>query len=464
MHSQTQKTRQLQIKDMSDIMEMKSPEHQEMIAAHHLKTLWTYAANCILAFWLISGPFVLDYKSNALAVSDIVSGAAILLFEILSFSPKREMVRWGTCFIGIWLLFAPLVFWSTTPAVYLLDTVAGSLLIAFSVLIPGMPGMGGMQMKGPDIPPGWNYNPSSWLQRSPMIALSLLGFFISRYLAAYQLGYVNHAWDPFFGNGTATVLTSSVSKAWPISDAGFGALAYLLEALSGFMGDRARWRTMPWMVLMFALLVVPLGVTSIVLVMMQPMVVYAWCGLCLIAAIAMLAMVPFALDEVVAMVQFLAEARRQRKDFWHVFWMGGTIENAGAPDPDRTGFSLARRCVAGVQGVTLPWLLAAQIGIGSWLMAVPDILKSTAAAADSDHLVGALIVTIAAVAMAEVTRAARLLNTALGLWMLAAPWILGGFTPAAFWSELIAGVLLIAVSLPKGRIFERYAGWDKYVK
>jgi hypothetical protein len=464
MQTHAQKTSQWQVKNMSDIMDMQSPEHQEMIAAHHLKNLWTYAANCILAFWLLTGPFFFDYKSSALALSDIVSGAAVLLFEILAFAPKREMLRWGTCFVGIWLLFAPLVFWSATPAVYLLDTLAGSLFIAFSVLIPGMPGMGGMEMKGPDIPPGWNYNPSSWLQRAPMIALSLIGFLISRYLAAYQLGYISHPWDPFFGNGTATVLTSTVSKAWPISDAGFGALAYLLEALSGFMGDRTRWRTMPWMVLMFALLVVPLGVTSIVLVMMQPMVVHAWCGLCLIAAIAMLAMVPFALDEVVAMVQFLAAARRQGKDFWHIFWMGGTIENGGSPDPDRTTFSFTRRYIAGVQGVTLPWLLSAQIVIGTWLMAVPDVLRSTGAAANSDHLVGALILTIAAVAMAEVTRAARFLNTAIGLWMLAAPWLLGGFTPAAFWNELIAGALLIAVTLPKGQIFESYAGWDKYVK
>jgi hypothetical protein len=56
------------------------------------------------------------------------------------------------------------------------------------------------------VPPGWTYNPSSWLQRAPLIATGFLGWFISRYLAAVQLGYTAAAWEPFFGEGTARVL------------------------------------------------------------------------------------------------------------------------------------------------------------------------------------------------------------------------------------------------------------------
>lgn len=41
---------------------------------------------------------------------------------------------------------------------------------------------------------------------------------------------------------------------------------------------------MPWMVVMFGIFVVPLGIVSIVLVMLQPIGVGAWCALCLIAA------------------------------------------------------------------------------------------------------------------------------------------------------------------------------------
>jgi SPW repeat len=66
---------------------------------------------------------------------------------------------------------------------------------------------------GPDTPPGWSYNPSDWMQRGPIIAMAFVGFFLSRYLAAYQSGHITYPWDPFFGDGTRRVLDSDVSVA-----------------------------------------------------------------------------------------------------------------------------------------------------------------------------------------------------------------------------------------------------------
>lgn len=207
------------------------------------------------------------------------------------------------------MLFAPLVFWSSDAGAYANDTLVGALVIAFSVLIPMMPSRAHhevMMAPGPDTPPGWSYNPSDWMQRGPIIAMAFVGFFLSRYLAAYQLGHIAYPWDPFFGDGTRRVLDSEVSKAWPISDAGLGAVSYMLEALSGFMGGRNRWRTMPWMVLMFGVLVVPLGIVSIVLVILQPVAVSAWCTLCLITAVAMLIMPLRLLNVVMGLWIFVA--------------------------------------------------------------------------------------------------------------------------------------------------------------
>ena len=73
---------------------------------------------------------------------------------------------------------------------------------AFSVLVPGMPGMS--MMEGAEVPPGWTYNPSSWVQRAPSIALAFIGYFMARYLASYQLGHITDVWDPIFGDGTDT--------------------------------------------------------------------------------------------------------------------------------------------------------------------------------------------------------------------------------------------------------------------
>ena len=52
------------------------------------------------------------------------------------------MGRWLTAAVAFWLFFAPLVFWSPTPATYLMDTLIGSLLITFAILVPGVPGRG----------------------------------------------------------------------------------------------------------------------------------------------------------------------------------------------------------------------------------------------------------------------------------------------------------------------------------
>ena len=165
------------------------------------------------------------------------------------------------------------MFWAPTAYVYANDSLVGALVISLAVLAPMMPGKAlhmAMMQPGPEIPPGWTYNPSSWWQRGVIISLGVVSFLISRHMAAYQLGHIDSAWDPFFKPGTSSVLTSDVSKSFPVSDAGLGSVSYLLEALSGFMGGVSLWRTMPWMVLMFGVLVVPLGITSIALVVMQP--------------------------------------------------------------------------------------------------------------------------------------------------------------------------------------------------
>ncbi len=366
--------------------------------------------------------------------------------------------------VAFWLFLAPLIFWSPTPAVYLLDTLIGSLVIVFSILIPGLPSSAPIDLPGADQPPGWSYNPSSWIRRWLGIALALAGFFISRYLAAHQLGYIAHAFDPFFGNGSDKVLTSSVSRSFPISDAGFGSVAYMMEVLVGFAGGRARWRTAPWAVVLFAIIVLPLGVTSIVLVITQPIVVGAWCGLCLVAACALLTSVPLSVHEFIAVGQFLRAAKVQKKNFWQVFWQGGSIVGGGAKDPDRKNYSLARRWIASIQGVTIPWTIASQLIVGFWLLARPDILPFAGNAADCDHLIGATVVTVAAIASAEVTRIVRFANIPLGILLIATAVVFATNQLPGLVSEIVCGLALIVLAIPKGEIIERYAGWDKFVR
>ena len=98
------------------------------------------------------------------------------------------------------------------------------------------------------------------------------------------------------------------------------ALGYFADALTGAIGGRARWRTMPWIVIIFGLLVGPLGAISILLVVLQPVMFDAWCTLCLATAVISVLMIGPAMDEFLASLQHLKRERAQGRSPWRVFW------------------------------------------------------------------------------------------------------------------------------------------------
>ena len=474
--------------------------HGDMMVEDHRKLLWPHYLNLMLGLWLITSPFTLGYTSQfvpdanqlrvmaerglpsfefrnwAMTWSDVASGLLVVIFSALSADSYRRnsWAQWANAFMGFWLLFAPLVFWTPLPEAYANDTLIGSLVIAFSVLVPMMPGMSMEGMMGkPDIPPGWAYTPASWVQRAPIGVFALLGFLIARVLGAYQLGHIDSVWEPFFPgsgdmkgvmNGTETIITSSVSKAWPIPDGALGAIVYMLELAMTWMGGKDRWRTMPWMVLGITVLIVPLGVVSIYFIIIQPIVIGTWCTLCLIAALLMTLMIPYQLDEFVAMGQFLVWARRKGKPFWRTFWMGDAMEG-GSDDLSKGLVGTPRQIVGEAnRGNSFPWMLLASAVIGVWFMFTRLSFGNSGAMADSDHLVGSLVVVFSIMAFAEVVRAVRFINLAFGAWLAAAPWLLAGAgSTLSAWNGVIGGLLLIALALPRGPIRDSYAGWDRYI-
>ena len=175
-------------------------------------------------------------------------------------------------------------------------------------------------MRDDVIPPGWDYNPASWEQRIPIIVLAIIGFAISGYLALYQFRIISTVWDPFFENGSVTILNSPISNLLPIPDAALGSLGYLADAVGGAIGGRSRWRTMPWIVVFFGIAVGPLGLVSIMLVIFQPVLFDAWCSLCLLTALISIVMIGPSMDEVLASLQHLRRARASGHSLWRVFW------------------------------------------------------------------------------------------------------------------------------------------------
>jgi hypothetical protein len=218
------------------------------------------------------------------------------------------------------------------------------------------------------------------------------------------------------------------------------------------------------MVLLFGILTIPLSAVSVVLVILQPIAVGTWCTLCLITAAACLVMIPLAVDEVVAMCQFMRQAVREGKPFWSTFWVGDTI--AGGDKDDRTpryGMPLDQIALSQFWGAAIPWNQAISGILSIWLLAAPAFFQTHGAAANSDHLVGAIALTVVATALAEVTRAARFINILFGAWLVAAPWLLNGFTLGGQWSDVTVGAALILLSLPRGAVRENYGSWDRYI-
>ncbi|RKF15331.1 NAD-dependent epimerase/dehydratase family protein [Roseovarius spongiae] len=460
----------------------------------HFQMLWVHWLVAGLGLWLATAPSVFgtfDQTEFSAAVqqvtedrglwaaatrswltawNDVFTGLAITVLALISMRPGNGWAQWGNAALGVWLLAAPLVFWTPDPAVYANDTLIGALVIALTILIPMMPGMSpeGMADDG-DIPPGWTYCPSTYVQRLPIIALGLVGFVLSRILSAYQLGHIDGIWEPFFSspsalNGSEYIVTSETSKAWPVADGGLGAMSYMFEILMGVMGSRKRWRTMPWMVALFGIVVGPLGVISIYFIIIQPIAIGTYCSICLLAALAMLVMIPFSLDEIVAMIQFMVWNTRRGRPFWRAFFRGDALpgsETGGTMSFDAPPIKLLRQSA---RGVTVPWTLGLSAAIGTFLMLSRAIFGNAMPLAGSDHLVGALVLTTAVIAWAEVARPLRFLNMIFGAWLVIAPWFLEGGTVAGSLIGVLCGLALIALSLPRGRRSkEHYGSWDRYI-
>lgn len=175
--------------------------------------------------------------------------------------------------------------------------------------------------------PPWSHNPSAWRQRLPICVLAMIGFAVSAVMALYQWRLIDGVWDPIFGEGTEAVLDSDVShrmRAWiGVPDAALGALAYLGDAIYGLAGTTRRWQYRPWMVILFGIDVIPLGIVSAVLVVMQGTVVGAWCFLCLVSAAISLVLVLMAYDEVWSSCRYLGRVwsrSRSPRVLWDCFW------------------------------------------------------------------------------------------------------------------------------------------------
>lgn len=446
--------------------------HETQVRAEHRANRWAHFVNIGLGTWLLTQPPLINVDESLLRWSEIILGIALVACATLALSWRAQWARWLCAGIGALVMAVPFLFSTGNAAAYLSDTLVGALIFGFAVCTKPEPGPSAIAaLTGPERPPDWSYNPSAWTQRLPIIVLAIVGLYVSRYLAAYQLGHIPGVWDPFFAgsaadpqNGTEEIITSSFSKAWPVSDAAVGAYTYLLEILTGIVGSRMRWRTMPWLVVLFGLMIAPLGITSIFFIIIQPIVIGTWSAVALIGAAAVLVQIPYSLDELLATLQFLRRRAKAGQNWLRVLLVGDTdeVRDTMSTEPaddefDRSPGAVIKDMIGG--GVSLPWNLGLAVLIGLSLLFTRVTLGAEGSMADAHHLIGALVLTVISVAAAEIARPARYLIIPLGAALFITPFAYDASTVVTFVS-IASGGALIALSFRRGPIRERYGNWS----
>ena len=192
-------------------------------------------------------------------------------------------------------------------------------------------------------PEPWEYNPSKWSQRVLIAVVALPAAIIATYMGLYQWRLIGGVWDPIFGDQTLKVLDSDVSHTmgrwFLVPDAILGALAYLGDIIFALAGSTRRWQYRPWLVMIFGLDVIPLGIVSAVLVVLQGVAVGSWCFLCLVTAAISLVLVWLAYDEVWSCLIYLRRLWQRTHD-WRLMWW--TIWGWPSPEAHEVGQQVAR--------------------------------------------------------------------------------------------------------------------------
>jgi hypothetical protein len=104
------------------------------------------------------------------------------------------------------------------------------------------------------------------------------------------------------------------------------------------------------------------------------------------------------------------------------------------------------------------WARIVNTAAGLWLMAAPAVLGYGDPAQFNDRIAGPLAVTCAFVAIWEATRPLRRVNLVIGAWLLLAPFVLGYGATAPIVNSIAVGVVMIACSFVKGTVENRYGG------
>lgn len=99
---------------------------------------------------------------------------------------------------------------------------------------------------------------------------------------------------------------------------------------------------------------------------------------------------------------------------------------------------------------------------GVWLMAAPAVLGYGDPAGANDLVVGPLVASLGVVSIWQVARGLRWLVALAGVWLLISPWILGHPNDALV-NSLVVGLVLIITGSIRGKLSEAVGGGWKAI-
>jgi len=303
----------------------------------------------------------------------------------------------------------------------------------------------GSRPDSPAIPPGWTMNPSEPKRRLILALLAAMGFLTAGYLALYQTNVVSNVWEPFFGNGSKVILDSSLSRKLPVPDAALGAAAYFVDALLQFAGGEDRWRSHPWFVLFNGATAIGLGVTALILMIMQPIAYGTYCSLCLFSAFISINLVGPTMEECLAALQYLGRkytspTERQQEQL---------IEQIGEPEHPAVVSSWD------ATGIRLRHLVG--VAIGLWLMASPAAIGFAGYARADMRITGPIVVVLSVLAIWPATRWFARLNAFAGGWMMIGPILLQAEHLLLF-SIILLGAVVVSLAVFPGSAERQIGG------
>lgn len=100
----------------------------------------------------------------------------------------------------------------------------------------------------------------------------------------------------------------------------------------------------------------------------------------------------------------------------------------------------------------------AAFALGVWLTAAPGVLGYGGPAWANDHVVGPVAATAALTAAFVATRPVRWVNLPVGVWLVAAPWVLGYTGWAETANATLVGLGLAGLAGAGGAIPDRLGG------